>query len=101
MMRIFGGHIVVLVLGALALAGCGGGGTTSDASGGGVGDNLAPVITGTPPTSIAAGTTYVFTPTASDPNGDALTFSATNLPSWATINSASGMVTGTPTEANV
>ncbi|MGH8209636.1 MAG: putative Ig domain-containing protein, partial [Steroidobacteraceae bacterium] len=39
---------------------------------------------------------YVFRPTAADPDGDALTFSVTNLPSWATFNSSTGQISGTP-----
>jgi hypothetical protein len=100
MMRIRGGHIVLTMLSALALAGCGSE-ATDEATGGGVGNNLPPIITGTPPTSLAAGTTYLFTPQASDPNGDALTFSASGLPGWANINSSTGTVTGTPQEADV
>jgi hypothetical protein len=44
---------------------------------------------------------YSFTPTASDPNGDALTFTATGLPVWASLNSSTGAVTGTPQAAHV
>jgi len=36
---------------------------------------------------------------ATDPNGDALTFSATGLPAGLSLNSASGQITGTPTAA--
>jgi len=36
--------------------------------------NPPPTISGTPATSANAGTAYSFTPTASDPNGNALTF---------------------------
>ena len=59
--------------------------------------NSAPIIAGTPPTSAAAGQTYSFTPTASDPDGDPLTFSVSNQPSWATFSAANGSLTGTPT----
>jgi hypothetical protein len=61
----------------------------------------APVISGTPPTSVVAGTAYAFTPTASDPDGDTLTFSVSNLPSWATFSAANGAISGTPSGANV
>jgi hypothetical protein len=61
----------------------------------------APVISGTPPTSVVAGSVYSFTPTASDPDGDMLTFSVSNLPSWATFSAASGAISGTPSGANV
>ncbi|HSY07427.1 MAG TPA: putative Ig domain-containing protein [Steroidobacteraceae bacterium] len=60
-----------------------------------------PVIGGTPATSVVAGSAYGFTPTASDPNGNALTFSIANRPSWASFNSATGQLSGTPAVANV
>jgi hypothetical protein len=44
---------------------------------------------------------YSFTPSASDPNSDPLTFSVQSLPGWATFNSATGQISGTPTAANV
>jgi hypothetical protein len=61
----------------------------------------APTISGTPATSVLAGTAYSFTPTASDPDGNPLTFSVSNLPSWATFAAASGAISGTPTAGNV
>jgi len=63
--------------------------------------NRAPVISGTPNTSVLAGSQYSFTPTASDADGNALTFSVTNLPSWATFSSTTGRLSGTPTSADV
>jgi Putative Ig domain len=42
------------------------------------------------------GTVYTFTPTASDPDGDVLTFGITNPPPWATFDSATGRLSGTP-----
>lgn len=68
--------------------------TTSTTSG-------APTISGTPPTSVAVGSTYRFQPTARDPNGDTLGFSIVNRPSWATFNTTTGLLTGTPQLANV
>jgi len=59
--------------------------------------NRAPTITGTPPTSVVAGTAYTFTPTASDPDGNALTFSVTNRPAWASFDAMTGRLSGTPT----
>ncbi len=58
--------------------------------------NRAPVISGTPATSIVEGQAYSFTPTASDPDGDTLTFSIVNRPSWAAFNTANGQLSGTP-----
>jgi len=63
--------------------------------------NKPPTITGTPETTVMVGDAYYFQPTASDPEGAALTFSVQNLPSWATFNSANGRITGTPTAAAV
>ena len=60
-----------------------------------------PTISGTPRTSVVAGTAYSFTPTSTDPSGAALTFSVKNAPSWATFNSATGELSGTPTAADV
>lgn len=64
------------------------------------GTNHAPTISGTPPASVAAGTQYSFTPTASDPDGDALTFSIANAPSWAGFDSSTGQLTGMPSAAD-
>jgi hypothetical protein len=97
-MRNCGRHIVFVAAMALALAGCGGGDEADSASGT---SNLPPIIAGTPMTTLSAGSFYTFTPTAADPDGDAITFAATNVPAWATFNSSTGALTGTPTEANV
>ena len=60
-----------------------------------------PSISGTPGTSATVGTAYSFTPTASDPSGNTLTFSITNLPPWASFNAATGQLSGTPSAADV
>jgi Putative Ig domain len=91
---------------SVALAACGGGGdsftpgTSGDPPGGGTTNN-APVIGGSPVTTATAGTAWSFQPTASDSDGNALTFSATGLPAWASINAQSGLVSGTPQESDV
>lgn len=90
---------------ALALAACGGGAPTrqlaeqatdSPTSNPTGSTNVAPVISGTPGASLQAGQTYSFQPTASDANGDALSFAVSNLPVWASFNSSTGRLTGTP-----
>ena len=63
--------------------------------------NHPPTISGEPPTSVRVGNAYSFTPTASDPDGDTLTFSVSNRPAWLTFNAATGTLTGTPSAANV
>ncbi|MBJ6723431.1 putative Ig domain-containing protein, partial [Geomesophilobacter sediminis] len=55
-----------------------------------------PLISGTPATSVTAGNTYSFTPTASY----AASFSIANKPSWAYFTTATGQLTGTPTNAD-
>jgi hypothetical protein len=61
--------------------------------------NRAPVIGGTPAATVTAGQAYSFTPTASDPDGNALGFSIVNRPAWATFNTGTGRLSGTPTQA--
>jgi len=63
--------------------------------------NQAPTISGTPATSVTAGVAYAFQPTAADADGNTLTFSIVNRPSWATFSSTTGRLSGTPTSANV
>jgi hypothetical protein len=63
--------------------------------------NRPPTITGVPPTAITAGMAYSFTPTSSDPDGDTLTFTVANLPAWATFNTATGRISGTPAAQHV
>lgn len=62
--------------------------------------NTAPVISGAPPATAQATTTYSFTPSASDaetPQG--LSFSITNKPAWAAFSTATGRLSGTPTSS--
>ena len=61
--------------------------------------NTPPTISGTPPSTAPVGVQYAFTPTAADSNSDTLTFSIANRPSWATFNTATGRLAGTPTSA--
>jgi hypothetical protein len=59
--------------------------------------NRAPTISGTPPTSVTAGTAYNFQPTGSDADGDTLTYTIQNKPTWATFSGSTGKLSGTPT----
>lgn len=56
--------------------------------------NQAPTISGNPSSAVIAGSDYSFTPTASDPDGDQLTFSILNKPDWATFESNTGSLSG-------
>lgn len=62
--------------------------------------NRAPTISGTPTTSVTAGTAYNFRPTAADADNDALTFSISNKPAWANFNTSNGTLSGTPADAD-
>jgi Putative Ig domain len=64
-------------------------------------DNLAPVISGTPATSVVAGSSYYFRPTATDANGDRLRFTITSKPAWANFSTKTGRLSGTPGLASV
>lgn len=58
--------------------------------------NSAPVISGTPASSVVTGDTYSFTPSATDADGDTLSFSIDNKPSWATFEASTGKLSGQP-----
>ena len=61
--------------------------------------NTPPVISGSPATSVTVGGAYAFQPTASDANGNPLTFAIVNRPAWATFSTTTGRLSGTPTVA--
>ncbi len=61
----------------------------------------APTITGTPVTTLVAGTAYSFIPTTSAPSGATLAFTIKNMPSWAKFDATSGTLSGVPTTGNV
>jgi len=63
------------------------------------GNNQPPTISGTPSGYVTVGTSYGFTPAASDPEGATLSFSITNKPPWASFSSTTGRLSGTPTAA--
>ncbi|MDH5515507.1 MAG: putative Ig domain-containing protein, partial [Gammaproteobacteria bacterium] len=61
--------------------------------------NTPPVISGSPAGSVFTNSGYVFQPAATDADGDNLTFSVVNKPSWASFNTANGVLSGTPSDA--
>jgi len=63
--------------------------------------NQAPVISGIPESSVTEDEFYTFTPEASDPEEDTLTFSVSNLPEWASFDTLSGTISGTPVTADI
>lgn len=63
--------------------------------------NSAPSISGNPPAAVTVAEPYSFTPQASDPDGDPLTFSVQNQPTWADFDGTTGQLSGTPTLADI
>ncbi|MBB1424745.1 tandem-95 repeat protein, partial [Pseudoalteromonas sp. SG43-7] len=63
--------------------------------------NDAPTIGGVPALNVDQDTPYSFTPTASDIDGDSLTFSISNKPSWANFDSSTGQLSGMPSNDDV
>ncbi len=106
------GLIWPLLLVFSLLAGCGGGGgggsSTTNATSTiastptttPVASNHAPVVSNAPANSVNAGSSYSYTPAATDADGDTLTFSITNRPNWATFSTSTGRLSGTPTNTN-
>ena len=108
-MRRFAPGVLLIALSAAALSGCGGGdeesptsGTAQPPSGPPTGStNRAPTISGTAPPSVNASSPYSFAPTAADADGDTFAFSIQNKPAWATFNTSTGRLSGTPAPADV
>jgi hypothetical protein len=63
--------------------------------------NSSPTIAGSPASSTMSGEMYEFVPSASDADGDTLTFDAQNKPAWASFNSSTGKLYGQPTMAHI
>lgn len=113
-----GGYLALAML-AIILSGCGGtedapsnlvstgqqtdpsGSSSSSSNSSSASANAAPAISGKPSSVVNAGVSYQFKPSASDSNGDQLTFSIQNKPSWATFNTSNGTLAGTPTAGDV
>jgi hypothetical protein len=65
------------------------------------GTNTAPQIAGAPGNEALVGGSYSFRPNATDADGDSLTFSVAGKPAWASFNSSTGRLYGTPTIADL
>jgi hypothetical protein len=103
-----------------ALTACGGGGSSSATGASGTSVDTTTVATtapnalangtdsrvssmslaGTPATTATTGAAYSFTPELAGA-ATAVTYTVSNLPGWATFNSQTGAVSGTPTEADI
>jgi hypothetical protein len=63
--------------------------------------NIPPKLAGTAPAGVVAGHPYSFQPGATDPNGLRIAFTIANAPAWASFNTTTGLLSGTPTAGNV
>jgi hypothetical protein len=63
--------------------------------------NDAPNISGSPTNTIAVEESYNFVPDITDPDGDNLTVSIENKPSWMIFNSQTGLLIGEPATADI
>jgi len=63
-------------------------------------ENLPPVITSVPVTEVDEQEVYTYDVEAYDPDGDILTYSLTQGPSWLSIDSQTGLVSGTAPEVD-
>ena len=64
-------------------------------------ENSPPSLSGTPDGVVLENSFYEFVPSASDPDGDTLTFSINNRPGWADFDPTTGALYGTPGAADV
>ena len=95
-------NIILVSLAGLLLTGClTPEKSTMDVANNVAGDNNAPTISGQPPSATKFGESYQFQPTASDPDGDPLTFSVQNKPLWTSFDTATGRLRGQPMLADV
>jgi hypothetical protein len=62
--------------------------------------NQAPTISGTPLTAAKTNQAYSFQPTAVDPDGDTITFKISNKPAWASFDTKTGKLAGTPSSSS-
>jgi hypothetical protein len=105
-------HMTWLVIASVLLAACNksGNGASSSAvppasasppTGSSAPANRAPVITMPPAGEVLVGRQFSLRPSASDPDGQSLSFSISNRPSWLSFSSQTGEVSGTPGAADV
>lgn len=98
--------LIALTMTTIVMMGCGGGGGGGDGGGGdgavnsatdaGSARNSAPTISGSPATQVTAGASYMLVPNAQDADGDVLAFTIENRPTWASFDTTTGKLSGTP-----
>lgn len=77
------------------------GGGNSGGGGSGGGSNPGFSISGTPPQSILQNQFFIFVPIVNNPDDLDLTFSAINLPDWASLDPSNGRIIGQPDASDV
>jgi hypothetical protein len=60
------------------------------------GGTSPPTISGSPTTADTVGEAYSFVPTTTNPGGGTMSFSVANRPAWGVFSTATGALTGTP-----
>lgn len=91
------GVSLFIIFSSFAIAGClEGESSSSDAAAppGSDSPNNPPTISGSPASQVVVGNNYAFTPTASDADGDSLTFSIENRPGWMQFDMTTGRLSG-------
>ena len=63
--------------------------------------NVAPVITSTAQTTVESMSMYSYVITATDADGDTVTYSASTSPAWLSFDTSSGELSGTPADADI
>ena len=86
---------VVATFGLVAACGGGSGGSEPSSLPSSL-PNTPPQIAGAPPVTAQVDLAYQFTPSATDADGDVLTFKIENRPDWATFSPITGRLEGTP-----
>jgi hypothetical protein len=61
----------------------------------------APQISGQPANQVIVGQQWYFQPKISDPDGDRVTVTASNLPGWINLDASTGLLRGTPSNADL
>jgi hypothetical protein len=99
--------VACLIVVTFSMPGCGGSSSGSPAAAATAPAQTAPTnpttlgLSGNPTSSIVVGTTYSFSPSVTAPTGRKLTYSVENKPVWASFDTTSGALSGTPAAPNV
>jgi Putative Ig domain len=94
--------LVWMLFVSLMIGGCFESGGSNEASAAKTpGGNKAPQISGSPTQVVQQNSQYEFKPKATDANNDRLTFAIAQKPGWATFDTRTGLLSGTPRPSDV